>query len=77
MSIRSLHLTKPFVTHLACARSAPNSFAGETNVIVTARNPSWEKAAHSGQSDHRFRLIPATGSGLIRPPIPAQKGHPL
>jgi len=28
---KSLHLTKPFVTHLACARSAPNSFAGETN----------------------------------------------
>ena len=27
-----LHLTKPFVTHLACARSAPNVFAGETNV---------------------------------------------
>jgi Thoeris protein ThsB, TIR-like domain len=28
-----LHQTKPFVTHLAFARSAPNSFAGETNVI--------------------------------------------
>ena len=28
---KSLHQTKPLVTHLACARSAPNSFAGETN----------------------------------------------
>ena len=31
----SLHQTKLFVTHLACARSAPNSFAGETNVKWT------------------------------------------
>jgi hypothetical protein len=35
MSIKSLHQTKPFVTHRACARCAPNSFAGETNVRYT------------------------------------------
>ena len=29
----SFHLTKPLVTHLAGARSAPNDFAGEPNVI--------------------------------------------
>ena len=29
---RSFHLTKPLVTHLAGARSAPNDFAGEANV---------------------------------------------
>jgi len=31
----SLHLTKPLVTHLAFARSAPNVFAGEANVRHT------------------------------------------
>ena len=29
---KSLHQTKPFVTHLACARSAQIVFAGEANV---------------------------------------------
>ena len=29
----SSHLTEPFVTRLARAGSAPNSFAGETDVI--------------------------------------------
>jgi hypothetical protein len=29
---RSFHLTKPLVTHLAFARSAPTDFAGEANV---------------------------------------------
>ena len=29
------HLTKPLVTHLAFARSAPIVFAGEANVILT------------------------------------------
>lgn len=33
MSIKRLHLTKPLVTHLADARSAPNDFAAETNVM--------------------------------------------
>ncbi len=30
---KSLHQTKPFVTHLAFARCAPNVFVGETSVI--------------------------------------------
>jgi hypothetical protein len=32
LSNKSLNLTKPLVTHRAYARSAPNVFAGETNV---------------------------------------------
>ena len=32
MSIKSFQQTKLFVTHRACARSAPNDFATETNV---------------------------------------------
>ncbi len=35
---KSLHQTKPFVTHLAFARSAPNSFAGET---IVSRLTHW------------------------------------
>jgi hypothetical protein len=35
---KSLHQTKPFVTHRACARSVPNSFAGETNVRLTGED---------------------------------------
>ena len=31
VSNQSFHLTKPLITHLACARSAPNDFAGEAN----------------------------------------------
>ena len=30
-STKIFHLTKPLVTHLACARSAPIGFAGEAN----------------------------------------------
>jgi hypothetical protein len=32
MPNKGFHLTKPLVTHLADARSAPNDFAGEANV---------------------------------------------
>ncbi len=38
MSIRSFHLTKPFVTHLADARSAPTVLAAEARVTRI-----WEK----------------------------------
>jgi len=34
---RSFHPTKPLVTHLADARSAPIVFAGETNVMAKNR----------------------------------------
>ena len=33
-------------------------------------------AAYSGHFGHRFRLIPATRFGFIRPPISADFGHP-
>jgi hypothetical protein len=42
-----LHQTKPFVTHLAYARSAPNVFAGETNVIQKDGHTEEESVATS------------------------------
>ena len=52
----SLHLTKPFVTRLACARPAPNSFAGETNVIqmaVEAMSGKWPWNPETGSLNRK------------------------
>jgi len=55
-SNKRLHQTKPFVTHLACARSAPNVFAGEANVSRAARSHDviwWKVILDYGLNDHR------------------------
>jgi len=57
-SNRSFHLTKPLVTHLACARSAPNDFAGEANVITI-------RATRGMNSFHRH-LLNAMFANLVR-----------